>query len=239
MCIASLFNCRFINSHHTNKILHFLSPSLCCISSANVPVTLLGYRTGRSSSQFRHVSLTILMRRHFRLKFQLPQLQLQLVHWVSWHTHPSMGQKRGWRGSSTCVLVRGETFHFRFASRWAKARFNLAIIGYFNKPICCFLLALNANRNWNAANAPTTAATLPSPSPHPSVAECVCETMWGASTWLSSAQLNLLNILKNLSRHKSAPGHVNPIFIFTFVRIQTMFRVWCSPPPPPPHWSSL
>lgn len=59
---------------------------------------------------------------------------------------------------------------------------------------------------------------------------CVCETMWGASTWLSSAQLNLLNILKNLSRHKSAPGHVNPIFIFTFVRIQTMFRVWCFSP---------
>lgn len=81
----------------------------------------------------------------------------------------------------------------------------------------------------------------PSPPPPP-VAECVCETMWGASTWLSSAQLNLLNILKNLSRHKSAPGHVNPIFIFTFVRIQTMFRVWCfSPhlPTAPPMLSAL
>lgn len=95
-------------------------------------------------------------------------------------------------GSSTCVLVRGETFHFRFASRWAKARFSLAIIGYFNKPICCFLLALNANRNWNAANAPTTAATFPSPPlpHHLLLSVCVWNNVRRLNlTQLSSAQL--------------------------------------------------
>lgn len=76
---------------------------------------------------------------------------------------------------------------------------------------------------------PNNSSPLPLPLlPSECVKQCVAPRR--GSTQLNLTQLSTCcctNILKNLSRHKSAPGHVNPIFIFTFVRIQTMFRLWC------------